>query len=158
MPKILYNYNCGITSTSKIIEKRRMDSINASTKLNLETAFNDSLLFIIKSDQDVYHYYLRILYYASNTPGFQAFVIYDDRDDRGHTLLIGLKVNVAGKFFKTGTWRYYYPNDGKADLQLKKEEHYDFNGHKHGIHTSYDGKSTIIKTEIYEHGEKLTNK
>jgi hypothetical protein len=158
MPKILYNYNCWITSTPKKIEKLRMDSINASTNLNLETAFNDSMLFIKKSDLDIYHYYLRILYYASNTPGFQSYNIYDDRDDLGHTLLIGLKVNIAGKYFKTGTWRFYYENDGKADLQLKKEENYDFKGNKHGIFTSYDVNGKIIRTEIYENGIKVTRK
>ena len=67
-------------------------------------------------------------------------------------------MNIDGKFFKTGTWRYYYPNDVKADLQLKKEENYDFNGHKHGIFTSYDAKGNISRTEIYENGNKLKKK
>jgi hypothetical protein len=156
MPNILYNYNRWLISTSKIIEKSRLDSINASTKLNLETAFNDSLLFINKSDANIYQYYLRILYYASNTPGFQSYLIYDERDDYGRTVLIGLKVNIAGKLFKTGTWRYFYENQGKESLLLKREENYDFSGNKHGIFTSYDIKGRMVKTEVYENGNRIS--
>jgi hypothetical protein len=155
MPKILNNYNNWVKSSSNSGEQMKLDSIYASTKLNLETAFKDSLLFLSKDEQDMYSYYMRIPYYASNTPGFQSYAIYDDRDDHGHTLLIGLKVNIAGKFFKTGTWRYYYPESGKAGLQLKKEEHYDFNGKKHGVYTSYDVRGKITKTELYEQGKQI---
>lgn len=153
MPKILYNYDRWIISSSRISEKMKLDSIYASSKLNLETAFKNSMLFLNKSDPDIYAYYLRIPYYASHTPGFQSYAIYNDRDELGRTLLIGLKVNIAGRFFKTGTWRYYYPNEGKAALQLKKEEHYDFNGKKHGVFTSYNEKGEITKTEFYEQGK-----
>ncbi|MBN1180866.1 MAG: hypothetical protein JXB49_01170 [Bacteroidales bacterium] len=154
MPKILNNYNNWVISSSKSGEKMKLDSIYASTKLNLETAFKDSLLFLNNNEQDMYSYYLRIPYYASNTPGFQSFEIYNDRDDQGNTLLIGIKVNIAGKFFKTGTWRYYYPESGKAGLQIKKEEHYDFNGKKHGVFTSYDVRGKITKTELFEQGKQ----
>lgn len=153
MPKILHNYNTWVISTSATNEKMKLDSIHAAAKLNLESAFKESLLFLNKSDPDIYSYYLRLPYYASNTPGFHTYVIYNDRDELGRTLLIGLKVNIDGKFFKTGTWRYYYPGDGKADLQLKKEEHYDFNGKKHGVFTSYNAKGEITKTEIFEQGK-----
>lgn len=153
MPKILYNYNSWVISTSRTNQKMKLDSIHASVKLNLESAFKESLLFLSKSDPDIYSYYLRLPYYASHTPGFRSYVIYDDRDELGRTLLIGLKVNIAGKSFKTGTWRYYYPNESKADLQVKNEEHYDFNGKKHGVFTSYNKKGEITKTQFYNQGK-----
>lgn len=156
MPKILYNYNCWLSNSGMLIEKRQLDSLYASTKLDLEAAFDDSLLLFRNSDKNFYEYLHRILYYASNTIDYKGYTIYENKDDFGRTLSSGLKVNANKKFMKIGTWRYYHESDdNNGDLQIKMEETYDYNGRLHGIVSTYDKKGNIIGTTTYTNGKKI---
>lgn len=156
IPGILYNYNCWVSKSGKLIEKIHFDSMYASTKLDLEEACKDSLLVYRSSDKNFYEYIHRIIYYAQNTPDYIGYTVVENKDDIGRTLLCGVRVSANNKYMKIGTWKYFHESDNsKGDLQLKKEETYDYNGLLHGTITSYNENGEITGTEIYSYGKKL---
>lgn len=156
IPKILYDYNSWLSSSGKGIEKMKKDSIYALTKLDLEGAFNDSLLCYQSYDENFYDYIHRVIHYAANTPKYKLYYIYDKKDEFGRTYESGLKVLANEKFVEIGTWQYYFRSENpNGNLQLKKEETYDFNGRLHGIVTNYNETGDIKSKNTYVQGKKV---
>lgn len=126
--ELFNDYNIWLANSSLLRHKSQVDSVNSLTKLNLEQAFNDSLLFYQSNDNNMNEYMFRILYYAFNTSDYRSYVIYQNRDKYGTIRVQGLKVNLSHGFNKIGTWRYFYENLPDGRIQIMKEESYDFNG------------------------------
>jgi hypothetical protein len=103
IPKILYDYNCWLSASGKGIEKMKLDSTYALTKLDLEGAFNDSLLCYKSYDKNFYDYVHRVIYYAANTPKYRRYFIYEKIDEFGRTYASGLRVLANEKYVDIGT-------------------------------------------------------